>query len=335
MIGYYIHHHGRGHLTRAASIAAHLSLDVTALTSADSVAVQDFDDHVPLQLDNDEAHSLDPTANGALHWAPIHEPGLRSRMARVADWIATTRPEAVVVDVSIEIATFVRMMGVPVIVLAMPGDRTDAAHQLAYRLADHIIAAWPQKIYDPHWLHPYADKTTYVGGISRFDGRACSSQSVVNPTTPRVVVLSGAGGSAVSDADVQAVAAQHVSFQWKGLGLPGGTWVPDPWPDICASDVVVSHAGQNAIADISIAGKPAIVIAQKRPFGEQTATAGALSMHNLAVTLPGWPALDKWPELISEAKALDRGGWTKWQSAGAAARAARMIESVAKRHMDR
>lgn len=48
MIGYCIHYHGRGHLTRAAPIVRKLNLDVTALTSADSVAVEAFDDHVQL-----------------------------------------------------------------------------------------------------------------------------------------------------------------------------------------------------------------------------------------------------------------------------------------------
>ncbi|WP_261949331.1 glycosyltransferase [Rhodococcus sp. T9N] len=335
MIGYYIHHHGRGHLTRAASIARKLSLDVTALTSAHSVAVEAFDDHVQLQLDYGDAHEVDPTANDALHWAPIHETGLRSRMARVARWVATARPDAVVVDVSVEIATFIRLMGVPVIVVAMPGDRTDAAHQLAYRLADHIIAAWPHELYDPTWLHPHAHKTTYVGGISRFEDRECVSRTVDTSLSPRVVVLSGAGGSAVSNADVQAAAAQHRSFHWTGIGLPGGTWVADPWPDICSSDIMVSHAGQNAVADIAIAGKPAIVIAQERPFGEQVATAGALSMHNLAVTLKEWPALESWPDLITQAQALDREGWSKWRTTGAADRAARVIESVAIRHTAR
>ncbi|MCJ0950517.1 hypothetical protein F6X56_01810 (plasmid) [Rhodococcus erythropolis] len=335
MIGYYIHHHGRGHLTRAASIARKLNLDVTALTSADSVAVEAFDDHVQLQLDYGDAHELDPTANDALHWAPIHEAGLRSRMARVAEWVETARPDVVVVDVSVEIATFIRLMGVPVIVVAMPGDRTDFTHQLAYRLADHIIAAWPQEIYDPSWLRLHAHKTTYAGGISRFEGRECASPTVDNSSSPRVVVLSGAGGSAVSSADVQSAAAQHHSFHWKGLGLPGGTWVADPWPEICSSDVVVSHAGQNAVADIAIAGKPAILIAQERPFGEQVATAGALSRHNLAVTLKEWPALESWPDLITQAQALDREGWSKWRTSGAAARAARVIESVARRHKAR
>ncbi len=113
MIGYYIHHHGRGHLNRAASIARKLNLDVTALTSADSVAVEAFDDHVQLQLDYGDAHELDPTANDALHWAPIHEAGLRLRMARVAEWVETARPDVVVVDVSVEIATFIRLMGSP------------------------------------------------------------------------------------------------------------------------------------------------------------------------------------------------------------------------------
>lgn len=334
MIGYYVHHHGRGHLTRAASIATQLSGDVTALSSVDRAALSVFGHHLALPLDYDKAQKLDPTANGALHWAPLHQPGLRSRMARIAEWVAATRPAAVVVDVSVEIATFIRLLGVPVIVLAMPGDRADAAHQLAYRLANHIIAAWPQEVYDPKWLQPHADKTTYVGGISRFDGRTSSLQSNSHPSIPRVLVLSGAGGSAVTESDVQAAAAQHVSYSWKGLGLPGGTWVPDPWPDICASDIVVSHAGQNAIADLSIAGKPAIVIAQERPFGEQTATANALSAHNLAVTLQQWPALDAWPGLISRANALDQASWNKWRSPGAARRAARIIESVAKQYQD-
>lgn len=331
MIGYYIHHHGRGHLTRAASIAAHLGDDVTALSSADPTFVKMSEHHLVLPLDNGETHRRDPTANGALHWAPVHESGLRSRMAQVAQWVASTRPAAVVVDVSVEIATFIRLMGVPVIVLAMPGDRGDTAHQLAYQIADHIIAAWPQEVYDPTWLHPYASKTTYVGGISRFDGRESASRPDHTSTAPQVVVLSGAGGSAVSDADVKAAAAQHDSFAWKGLGLPGDTWITDPWPDICTGDVIVSHAGQNAIADISVAAKPAIVIAQKRPFGEQVATADALSTHNLAVTLQQWPPLGAWPELISQARALDNERWSAWQSAGAAARAAKVIEAVADR----
>ena len=49
-----------------------------------------------------------------------------------------------VVDVSVEVAILVRLLGVPVVVMAMPGDRIDAPHDLVYQAADHILAAWPE-----------------------------------------------------------------------------------------------------------------------------------------------------------------------------------------------
>ena len=91
-------------------------------------------------------------------------------MALITRWIEVTRPAAIVVDVSVEVALFVRLLGVPVIVMAMPGERTDAPHASVHQIADHIIAAWPRELYEPEWLRAYAAKTSYVGGISRFVG---------------------------------------------------------------------------------------------------------------------------------------------------------------------
>ncbi len=92
----------------------------------------------------------------------------------VARWVADVQPAVIVTDVSVEIAVFARLLGVPVIVVALPGERFDAPHALVHRLADHIIAAWPQDLYVPAWLRPYEDKTSYVGGISRFEERLCA-----------------------------------------------------------------------------------------------------------------------------------------------------------------
>ena len=64
-------------------------------------------------------------------------------MAQIAAWVATHAPRLMVVDVSVEVTVLVRSMGVPTVVMGMPGVRDDAAHQLAYRLADAIIAPWP------------------------------------------------------------------------------------------------------------------------------------------------------------------------------------------------
>ena len=209
----------------------------------------------------------------------------------------------------------VRLLGVPVVVMAMPGDRIDAPHDLVYRAADHIVAAWPQDLYEPPWLQGHSAKTTYVGGISRFDGRA------PDPSPPdrraNVLVLNGAGGSSVDATFVKQCAAAHPQFRWTALGVAGGPWAQDPWPALCAADVVISSAGQSSVADIAAAGRPAIVIAAARPFAEQHATARALDRGRLAVVQHGWPEPGRLAiaRSIGHAGAIPRGG-SCWADAG-------------------
>lgn len=123
MIGYYVHHQGRGHLARALCIAEHLPEPITGLSSLPAPAGWPGD---WVQLDVDFAtrqRPYDPTAEGALHWAPLRHNGLRRRMAQIADWIHRANPDAIVSDVSVEVASYARLMGVPVISVAMPGTR--------------------------------------------------------------------------------------------------------------------------------------------------------------------------------------------------------------------
>lgn len=89
------------------------------------------------------------------------------------------------VDVSVEVALFVRLLGVPVILMAMPGERIDGPHALVHQIADHIIAASPQELYEPEWLRAYAAKTSYVGGISRFGDRDGLATDEGPPHRPR------------------------------------------------------------------------------------------------------------------------------------------------------
>jgi UDP-N-acetylglucosamine--N-acetylmuramyl-(pentapeptide) pyrophosphoryl-undecaprenol N-acetylglucosamine transferase len=324
MIGYYVHHHGRGHLARATSICAHLRSPVTLLSS---LAMPEHPDHVRLPRDDAGVTWSDPTAHGALHWAPLHHDGFRERMRLITEWVMTARPDAVVVDVSVEVAMLVRLLGVPTVVVAMPGDRTDPAHELAYRTADHILAAWPKSLYEPPWLRQHEAKTTYVGGISRFDGRP----RIAAPSDGRddVLVLSGAGGSDLDQRTVNDCAAAHPQYRWTPLGVKGGPWADDPWPALCSADVVITSAGQSSVADIAAAERPAVVIAAQRPFAEQRATAWALERGGLAVVQHGLPTVDEWPALIDRARARGSDGWQRWATRGAAARAARAIERVA------
>ena len=127
---------------------------------------------------------------------------------------------------------------------------------------------------------------------------------------------------------VDATAALIAEITWKTLGLRGGPRTSDPWPDICAADVVITHAGQSCVADVATARRPAIVLPQSRPFNEQHVTAETLRRHRLAVATGGWPDGRAWRRFIGQARASDSSRWEQWQTTGAAARAAEAIETT-------
>jgi hypothetical protein len=140
-------------------------------------------------------------------------------------------------------------------------------------------------------------------------------------------VLQGSGGTSIGADEVAAAAAATPDWDWHRLGP--GAWSEDPWPALCAADVVVTHAGLGALADVATAARPAIVIPEDRPHDEQRVTARALARSGLAITQPHWPDHELWPDLLDGAVRLGGSGWHRWQTAGAAGRAARVVEAVA------
>jgi UDP:flavonoid glycosyltransferase YjiC (YdhE family) len=249
-------------------------------------------------------------------------------MAMVAAWLDAARPLLLISDVSVEIAVYARLMGVPVVVVAMPGHRNDPAHRLGYGLASALLATWTTGTSPPEWPEEWAAKTHLTGAFSRYDGRRLAPPRSL-PRRRRVLVLFGTGGSTVDQDDVRTAAAATPDWDWEALGLPGGRWLADPWPSICDADVVVTHGGYNALSEVAAARKPAIVIPQPRPHGEQDSVAHTLTQAGIAVVEPAWPPPTKWPELLRAA--LARGGrhWHMWSTGNGAAQAARLIETVA------
>lgn len=326
MIGYYVHHHGRGHLSRALAIAAAIDGPVTGLSSLPA-PTEWRGGWVRLPAD-DDVSPQDADAHGRLHWVPLGSDGLRARMARIARWIDEQRPAAIVVDVSVEVALLARLHGVPVVVVAMPGERTDPAHELGYAIADAVICTWPPEatgLLDG--LPPLGVRLHAVGAIARF----ASAQTTPPPTGGcRVVVLGGAGGDTFTADAVGRARDATPGWAWTHLGA-NGAWTDDPWAALLAASVVVTHAGEGAIAEVAAARRPAVVIPQPRPHGEQLRTAAVLAE-------PGWPAIvrsswpnDGWPALLEEAAALDATGWQRWNDGGGARRAAAVIAAVGDR----
>lgn len=321
MIGWYVHGHGRGHLQRLQCVAAHLQTRVTALSSLPrpdgwTGGWVDLPDDLPTGDDRD------PSAGGTLHWAPLGHPGLLARSAAVVAWVARERPALVVVDVSVEVAVLVRSLGVPVVVAAMRGDRQDRAHTTAYDLADALLAPWPADRPEP-WPQRWLAKTWHVGALSRLDGRVPSPA----PGDRRVAVLWGAGGSEVTTADVDAAAAATPGWTWDAAALRGAA--ADPWALLQAADVVVTHGGQNALAEVAAARRPAVVVPQDRPHDEQRANGRAL--HGIALVRDTWPAPGQWPALLEQAAQQDVSAWGQWSDGRGAARAAELLDARAAR----
>jgi hypothetical protein len=337
-IGWYVHHHGRGHLTRFEAVRPHVrgpvvvfsSLEPPASLAPDTVwVVLPRDDgsfvRAGAQIDPREA---DPTVGGLLHWAPLGHPGHRRRLAAIAEASVTSDLDAFVVDVSVEVALWVRLLGLPTVVVAQPGDRTDGVHSLAYGAADRILAPWPQELVPSAALEPFRERVTWVGGISRFAGRTLAA-----PRSDREVLVLGQAlpGAALerargeAEAEGWSLTAVGAAVSSAGEGA-AAAWSADPWDALCAASVVVSAAGQNSVADIAAARARAVVVPQERPFGEQTSTADALDRAGLAVTAAP-PAAGEFVGLLERASALEP-AWEAWRTAGAPERAAALIESV-------
>lgn len=314
MIGYYIHHVGRGHLHHAAAISAHLKQPVTALSSLPKP--RDWN-HEWLQLGRDDGGDpRDVAAGGRLHWAPVRHQGYRGRMARVAGWIAEHDPSVLVSDLSVEVTVLARLLGVPVVTTVLPGDRSDAAHQLAFDLAARIIAPWPQSdVTACIGLERHRHKVVHVGGISRFAGRTPSTPAAAGPR--RVLRIAGRGDE---------IEGSRAPADWVERGP--GNWVDDPWPDLCAANVVVSHCGLGAVADVAAARRPAVLIPRSRPHDEQRRTAAVLTHLGLAVVLDREPV--DWEPALTAALRLDASEWARWSPADSAANAAAVIETASR-----
>ncbi|GAA3029061.1 glycosyl transferase [Actinokineospora globicatena] len=334
MIAYYVHHHGSGHVHRARAIAARLRTPVIGLSSAPRPA--DWPGRWIRLVDDAGADAVadDVTARGTLHWVPRHHPGLSERMNAISEVLAATGARVLVSDVSVEVALLARLHGVPVVVMAQPGDRTDRPHRLAYDLAARLLAPWPARP-QPGWPPEWLAKTVHLGALSRFDDRV----PVPASRTGRVVAMWGSGGLDTTTADLRAAAAATPDWAWTVIGPePAGAkgglrwagWLADPWEALCGAEVVVTHGGQNAVAEVAAARRPAVVVAQARPFGEQRATAAALLRARLAVVSARWPEPSRWPGLLRRARLRTGADWARWSPGDGAARAAAELDALAR-----
>ena len=370
-IGYYLHHQGQGHRRRGTAVARALLAHGSrvAVTGLGTGAAPDGwpGEWVSLAPDDDPAVGdpdwADVTAGEALHWVPRHHPGLLERQRQIVEWLARERPALMIVDVSVEVTLLARLCGIPVVVGAMPGDRADTVHALAYDVAEALLAPWPYAAHpDAGWPADWWEKTWHVGGISALAGGAGAAGrrdaegmeprgagsaglggagsaglggagsagprgagSADERDRRRVLVVWGGGGEPLDQGDLERAQEGTPGWEWtvRGGGHPPAE---DLAADLAAADVVVSHAGQGSVADIAWARRPAVVLAQPRPYEEQDATVHALDRLGLAVTAYGWPRAHRWPGLLERALELGGDGWSAWGADGAERAVSRIVD---------
>jgi len=144
-----------------------------------------------------------------------------------------------------------------------------------------------------------------------------------------VVLLSGTGRHTLEREDLELARKETPQWNWTVLDPELGSWVDAPYPALLDADVVVTHAGQNALAEVAASRTPAVVVPQPRLHREQEVTAEVL-WHG------GWPALviDAWPrqgwaDRLEHALLLDGQDWASWCDGHAAERIADVVRSVA------
>ena len=341
-IGYYVHHQGAGHWQRACRIAERLPRPCTLIgtlaafdrAQASGPVLDIPDDRLPATgFDGCDGESGRPEA---FHYAPLGLPSLRARMAALAAWVAAADPVLMVVDVSVEVALFARLLSVPTLVVRLAGTRTDRPHGEAFRSAARLIAPFPEVLESaavPGWVRA---KTLYAG----FLGGPAPAAEAPDPAGPIVVVF-GRGGAGGDRGSLVAAARAVPERDWHVLGpvegadgpLPGNLhlhgWVAEIGPRLASAALVVGGAGDGVVAAVAGAAKRFVCLPEPRAFGEQTEKAAGLARLGAAVVRAGWPAAADWPALVRDGLALDPARIAALHDPDAVPRIAAAIEGIA------
>ncbi len=347
-VGFYVHHHGRGHAHRTREIVAHLS-GTAYLFGTDLSAIEDIASRrticQTLPPDTSQTDSYAEDWPEVLHYAPLGIPTIRGRMHALVNFFEKYDLDLLVVDVSVEIALLARLCGIPTIYSRQHGYRQDPAHVAAFQSATSLLAPYPRAWEEPETPNWVKKKTFYAGGFSRLNDQTLSqsdAKEIASMSTHQkhVVVMTGFGGEEEPYQLLAETARKNTQWQWWVLGpiSPSGS-SPDnlhylgvqsnPYPYLKGADVVVASAGNNTVMELAEIKARYICIPEARPFDEQLSKARLLARKNAALVLPQWSKPSVWENHLRQVQHTDTDALNSIIADGAARRAAQHIEEVA------
>ena len=345
-IGYYVHHHGDGHRQRAMAIASAAPRGMFTLIGTglagrtDDVACLDLPDDRLLMSDGFDGRDEAVHRPDALHYAPYHHDGVRSRTAMLTGWIAQEQPSLIVVDVSVEIAMLARLAATPTVYVRLGGLRDDHAHLEAFRGAKALLAPFHQDLDDQQTAAWVRARTRFCPGLTM------AGHGLPDENRETVLVVNGLGGVDGNGDDLAAAARATPALNWRVIGpvSPPGSppdnlallgWVENAQAEIAAAGTVIGAAGDGLVNAVIATQRPFICLPQSRPFGEQAAKARRLAALEAAIVVDEWPHASKWPALIAMARALNPDALRRLHDPDGARRAAEFLVTTAQEGMTR
>ena len=281
------------------------------------------------------------------HYAPYYSDAYQQRAIAIADWVARTKPTAMVVDVSAEITQYLRWLGVPVILVLQHGDRDDLPHLCGYDAAYRLFAPYPEILESPGTPSWIRAKTIYSPGFSRYSSRQdtkADARAKLNLDGEQsvVVVINGGGGGEYSLAEIVPTAKAAPEWQWLIMGkvnrdvhhLPENIsvlgWQEDTYTYLKAADVAIASGGHNTTMEIGSARVPFLCIPESRPFNEQQVRAELLAKLSLCYLATSFPRPNAIEYTLHNLKSINVNRWQDIMAIDGAVQAAKAIESEVK-----
>ncbi|MGB7394655.1 MAG: hypothetical protein WA913_09705, partial [Pricia sp.] len=168
MIGYYAHSHGSGH-SNYANLFGRMALEAMTVFTDSLFRFDDAIDVVLLDNENPDGTQLNRTEYSEpdhLHYAPVGMAKIANRNRMILEGILNRGIRLMIIDVSVEMASLMRVSSVPYAYVRLMGKRDDTAHICAYQGALFLLAYYPKALEPdetPQWV---VRKTVYLGFLS-------------------------------------------------------------------------------------------------------------------------------------------------------------------------
>ena len=301
MIAYYAHSQGYGHANYAQLLARQAKDKLIVLTSSDFI----FDPDVRVvHLENEDRNEnafseKDFGVPGYLHHAPLGMPKMIRRNQKILQTLIDNQIRLVLVDVSVEVATLLRVSCVPYTYKRMMGNRTDAPHRFAYEGAAFLIAYYPKEFEPKNTLDWIVKKTLYLGFVAKDPKSAIEikaqekDQELKKIQKPYVLLLQGLGGNNTSESLIEEIALFFHDFTIRVVGAVSAVKAPenvaflgivhDTGPYIQQATHIIAACGSNTVSEILSYNRNFLILPEERPYDEQQCFAEVLEENQIGV----------------------------------------------------